>query len=299
MLSACHWEVGERVYCRWEWKYSACSLCPLIHIYLSYFLSPLPLCLTSVVPLWIVRCHCHCITSLFLMWCNDSESLADPATLAQLYQVPHYIEVSVMWFVQCHTVHTRHAFTRPETNTCYGNNLDNPWIVLLEECCQLQKYFILLKDFHECSVLCHSKYMCTSNSCRIVPLLHSPDAPLRVQTLIQAYMTAIRSSPGLCHPGESGHKEVCYQWSKASPLILFHVKQKGLNTAPDLKLWQWNIPGEKRDMLVWKGALRLPECFCLFIRLLKLLQPVLYCKQLCQTVSSLWVRFLQVLPVQR
>lgn len=160
--------------------------------------------------------------------------------------------------------------------TRYGNNLDNPWIVLLEECCQLQKYFILLKDFHGCSVLCHSKYMCTSSSCRIVPLLHSPDAPVRVQTSERAYMTAIRSSPGLCHPGESGHTEVCYQWSKASPLILFHVKQKGLNTAPDLKLWQWNIPGEKRDKFVWKGALRLPECFCLFIRLLKLLQPVLY-----------------------
>lgn len=103
-----------------------------------------------------------------------------------------------------------------------------------------------------------------------------PDAPVRAQTSERAYMTAIHSSPGLCHPGESGHTEVCYQWSKASPLILFHVKQKGLNTAPDLKLWQWNIPGEKRDTFVWKGALRLPECFCLFIRLLKLLQPVLY-----------------------
>lgn len=36
------------------------------------------------------------------------------------------------------------------------------------------------------------------------------------------------------------------------------------------------VEHSRRETFVWKGALRLPECFCLFIRLLKLLQPVLY-----------------------
>lgn len=90
--------------------------------------------------------------------------------------------------------------------------------------------------------------------------------------------------------------------SKDSPLILFHVKQKRLNAASDWELlkaflWQWNIPGEKRDTFVGKGALKLPECCCLVTRLLRLLQPALKAsarertsEQLCKTESSPWVR---------
>lgn len=115
-------------------------------------------------------------------------------------------------------------------------------------------------------------------------------------------MTTTGSSAGLCPPGEHEHTEVDKERSKDSPLIRFHVKQKLFNTASDWKLflWQWNIPGLICDMLVAKGSLKLPECCCLVILLLRFLQLALWpthtgpkrertTKQLGETVWSLWV----------
>lgn len=235
----------------------------------------------------------------FLMWCNDSESRGHPGNQVHIYQVPLDSFSGALFL---NVKHTWRAFTRPETNTCYGNNLDNSWIVLLEECRQLQKYFTLFKDL--CSALCHSKCMYTSCSCLIAPLLHSPGAPVEDQSSVQAYLMVTRSSPLLCYPGQSGHTEVCYKWWKDWPLTLFHVKHKHLSTAFKWKLWQWNIPGDKHDISVWKRSFAVTW---ILLPLYMIAQVISACcvlgqrqrKQLCQTVSSLWVSFLQVLPVQR
>lgn len=44
----------------------------------------------------------------------------------------------------------------------------------------------------------------------IVLPLHSPGVSVQDQTSVKPYMTTTGSSPGLCHPGESEHTEVCY-----------------------------------------------------------------------------------------
>ena len=99
---------------------------------------------------------------------------------------------------------------------------------------------------HSWALICRCKRMWTACKCRIVLALRVPGVSVWDQTSIRDHNRLFTWSE---------HTEVCKRRSKDSPLIRFHVKQKRLNTASDRRfLWQWNIPGEKRDMFVGKRS---------------------------------------------
>lgn len=120
--------------------------------------------------------------------------------------------------------HTWHAITRPETNT---------W-----------KQF---RQFLDCSARGMPSVAKISHPLYSVSLLHfCIRQVLRCKSAVQCKPTWRRHVPHL--------PDHCYKWWKDSPLTLFHVKQKHLNTTFEWKLWQWNIPEEKHEIRVWKRS---------------------------------------------
>lgn len=223
----------------------------------------------------------HCSTSLncdmslhhfpLLMWCNDSESRGHPGNQVHIYQVPLDSFSGALFL---NVKHTWRAFTRPETNTCYGNNLDNSWIVVLEECCQLQKYFTLLKT---CALLSVIVNACTHPA--HVSLLHFYTRQvLRWKIKVQyrptwwwhvhRLFTATLDSQDTQRSVTSDER--IHRW-------LSFMSNKSTQTQPlNESCGSGTFQETNMISLFEKGALRLPEYFCLFIWLLKLFQPVVY-----------------------
>lgn len=206
----------------WVWKYPVCLVRHLIYcISLSFSLTSMPP-VQRLPERWDVAAIASHSGSHVMQcqWFTEDLWLDLPGALWKFQPYDF-----------CNIAHTRHAFTRPETNTCYGNNLDNPRIVPLEECRPLTQRF--RPPEQRCSALCRTKFTGAFCSWRTALLLLRPDASVRDQSLIRAAdMTAKRSSPGLGHPGELRCAGLCYQPSKDSPLILFHVSWSNRTPAP-------------------------------------------------------------------
>lgn len=99
--------------------------CPLLNLLHLFIISSRLLCL------WRMACRCRCITlpQRFDVWCNFGDSLSNCLQWPGALWMQHDFFYS--FFVQYRAYQT--ALRGPQTNTCDGNNLDNPHVVFRQE----------------------------------------------------------------------------------------------------------------------------------------------------------------------
>lgn len=176
------------------------------------------------------------------MWCNGGESLA---LFFCTHQEPCFrcpVIVSVVWAAAT-VPHTLHAFARPETNRCYRNNFDNPWIIrggmlgnlrTIPGSWETRRSALPFVIVNACEHLAHASLF-FRRVCQVP----------RWEIQLQWSLTWSQQVLHLVWR-ESEHTEAR---SKDSPPIL-SCKQKRLHAASDWKLL--TIPGEQCDMIVGK-----------------------------------------------
>lgn len=159
------------------------------------------------------------------MWCNASDSLR---TCGSTYQVL-YESSSRMIFAISHIPDT-HLQGLRQTHV-----METIWLIL--GLCRSRNAARLLKDFVPLSsgallfVALNSRAHSAHDTLLCFCWGQMPQREIKV-----GFGRPTRpqkcSSPGLCHPGELRCAGLCYQPSKDSPLILFHVSWSNRTRAP-------------------------------------------------------------------
>lgn len=184
------------------------------------------------------------------VWCNASDS---PRTHGSTYQVL-YESFSHMIFAISHIPDTRLQGLR-QTHV-----METIWIILglyrSRNAARLVKDFVLLSSGALLFVALNSQAHSAHDALLCFCWGQMPQREMKVwfgrptwpQNALHLVFATLESWDAQVYV--TSHQKIHRWFSLMSAEAIEH------GAPPDLRLWRWNIPGKKRDMLVWKGAFR-------------------------------------------